>query len=412
MFFLYDLAVLLSWFLLHPAALFSLKIRQFVRGRKKVFSYLKTHRDVQKPLIWIHTASLGEFEQGSPVLDALRQEYTDHQFLVTFFSPSGYEVKKDRLSPDMVTYLPMDTRWNARKFIRLAQPDIALFVKYEVWPGFFRELDKAGIPILMLSAIFRQRQVYFKWYGGFLRKALRRVTHFYVQDALSAGLLRDLGIQESTISGDTRFDRVLEILEDPRALAFMERFKGGRTCMVCGSTWPEDHQQLLPFINSTGKGRCFVIAPHKTDIKTVEALRKGIRRPAALYSRSKEADLEQVSVLIIDTIGLLTQIYRYADISYVGGGFATGLHNTLEPAVFGVPVLIGPQYQGFREAEELVAAGGVLVVRNAAEVGATAGELMANPQLREKTGKVNSDYIQENKGASEQILNGIRRLLS
>ena len=377
-----------------------------------MFSYLKTHRDVQKPLIWIHTASLGEFEQGSPVLDALRQEYTDHQFLVTFFSPSGYEVKKDRLSPDMVTYLPMDTRWNARKFIRLAQPDIALFVKYEVWPGFFRELDKAGIPILMLSAIFRQRQVYFKWYGGFLRKALRRVTHFYVQDALSAGLLRDLGIQESTISGDTRFDRVLEILEDPRALAFMERFKGGRTCMVCGSTWPEDHQQLLPFINSTGKGRCFVIAPHKTDIKTVEALRKGIRQPAALYSRRKEADLEQVSVLIIDTIGLLTQIYRYADISYVGGGFATGLHNTLEPAVFGVPVLIGPQYQGFREAEELVAAGGVLVVRNAAEVGATAGELMANPQLREKTGKVNSDYIQENKGASEQILNGIRRLLS
>jgi 3-deoxy-D-manno-octulosonic-acid transferase len=389
-----------------------LKIRQFVSGRKKVFSYLKTNRDRQKPLIWIHTASLGEFEQGSPVLDKLRQQYPDHQFLVTFFSPSGYEVKKDRLSPDMVAYLPMDTRWNARKFIRLVQPEIALFVKYEVWPGFFRELDKAGVPILMLSAIFRQRQVYFKWYGGFLRKALRRVTHFYLQDASSAELLADLGIHETTVSGDTRFDRVLEILEHPRDLPFMERFKGGRTCMVCGSTWPEDHQQLLPFINAAGKDHCFVIAPHKTDTKTVEALQKGIRQPSALYSGRTDTDLEQVSVLIIDTIGLLTQIYRYADLSYVGGGFATGLHNTLEPAVFGVPVLIGPRYQGFREAEELVAAGGVLVVKNAAELNAVAGELMANPRLRGEAGKVNRDYIQENKGASDQIMKGVRRLLS
>ncbi|MDX1333710.1 MAG: glycosyltransferase N-terminal domain-containing protein, partial [Robiginitalea sp.] len=367
MFFLYDLAVLLSWFLLHLAALFSLKIRQFVTGRKKVFSYLKAFRNGDKPLIWIHTASLGEFEQGAPVLDKLRQAFPDHQFLVTFFSPSGYEVKKDRLAPDLVTYLPMDTRWNARKFIRLAQPELALFVKYEVWPGFFRELDKAGIPILLLSAIFRERQIYFKWYGGFLRKALRRVNHFYVQDALSADLLGSLGIHEATVSGDTRFDRVLEILEAPRELPFMDHFKADRTCMVCGSTWPEDHEILLPFINEAEKGHCFVIAPHKTDPKTIEALQKGILKPSALYSERKGADFGEVSVLIIDTIGLLTQIYRYADLAYVGGGFATGLHNTLEPAVFGIPVLIGPRFEGFREAEEMVAAGGVRVARDAME---------------------------------------------
>ena len=412
MFFLYNLAVLLSWFFLHPVALFNVKIRQFVTGRKQVFSYLKKHRDKDKPLIWIHTASLGEFEQGAPVLDILREEYPEHQFLVTFFSPSGYEVKKDRLSPHLVTYLPMDTRWNARKFIRLAKPDIALFVKYEVWPGFFRELEKAGIPILLLSAIFRRRQIYFKWYGGFLRKALKRVAHFYVQDDLSADLLNNLGISEYTVSGDTRFDRVLEILDTKRDLPFMESFRAGRTCMVCGSTWPEDHERLLPFINSAESGQCFVIAPHKTDPKTIEALQKGIHRNTALYSRRDETNLQEVDVLIVDTIGLLTQIYRYAEMAYVGGGFATGLHNTLEPAVFGIPVLIGPRYQGFREAEDLVSAGGIRVVENKTDLATQAGELMGNPSLRLELGKLNTAYIENNKGASHQILAGIRRFLS
>ncbi len=411
MFFLYDLAVLLSWFFLHPAALFNAKIRQFVRGRKKVFPYLKQHRKKDVPLIWMHTASLGEFEQGAPVLDKLKAAYPGHQFLVTFFSPSGYEVKKDKLAPDLVTYLPMDTRRNARKFIRLVQPEIALFVKYEVWPGFFRELDRAGVPILLFSALFRPGQAYFKWYGGFLRDALRRVARFYVQDDLSARLLEKHALQEVAVSGDTRFDRVLEILETPRELPFMEKFKGNRTCMVCGSTWPEDHQQLLPFMNSAQKDRCFVIAPHKTDPKTVEALNKDIGLPSALYSRIGDTDLREVSVLIIDTIGLLTQIYRYADLAYVGGGFATGLHNTLEPAVFGIPVLIGPQFQGFREAEELVEAGGIRVIRNAEEFASQAGEFMSDASLRSEIGRINTDYIEKNKGASDRILKGIRELL-
>lgn len=411
MFFLYNSAVLISWFFLHLAALFNAKIRQFVTGRKKVFPYLEQHRDRDKPLIWIHTASLGEFEQGAPVLDLLCRQYPGHQFLITFFSPSGYEVKKDLLAPHLVTYLPMDTRWNARRFIRLAQPEIALFVKYEVWPGFFRELDDAGIPILLLSAIFRERQAYFKWYGGFLRNALKRVGHFYVQDDLSAELLKTLGIPDITVSGDTRFDRVLEILDKQQDLPFMEEFKGDRTCLVCGSTWPEDHQHLLPFINSAEKGQCFVIAPHKTDTKTIEALQKGLQCSTALYSQNPDTNLGEVTVLIVDTIGLLTQIYRYADLAYVGGGFATGLHNTLEPAVFGIPVLIGPRYQKFREAEDLVRAGGIRVVQDTADLASEAGELMANPGLRTALGQVNAGYIAKNKGASHQILSGIRRML-
>jgi 3-deoxy-D-manno-octulosonic-acid transferase len=411
-FFLYNLAVLLSWFFLHLAALFNLKIRQFVTGRKQVFSYLRTHRDRDKPLIWVHTASLGEFEQGAPVLDMLREEYPEHQLLVTFFSPSGYEVKKSRLSPHLVTYLPMDTGRNARNFLRLAQPEIALFVKYEVWPGFYRELQKAGIPILMISAIFRRRQIYFKWYGGFLRNALKRVAHFYIQDDLSADLLKDLGIPRYTVSGDTRFDRVLKILDNQRTLPFMERFRGDRTCMVCGSTWPEDYERLLPFINSAESGQCFVIAPHKTDARSIEALQKSIRRNTVLYSRREDTSLREVDILIVDTIGLLTQIYRYADLAYVGGGFATGLHNTLEPAVFGIPVLIGPRYRGFREAEELVAAGGIRVVEDQTDFASQAGELMIDSKLRMELGQVNTAYIEKNKGASNQIMAGIRRFLS
>ena len=412
MHFFYDLAVLLSWYVLQLVALFNPKIRQFVSGRKEVVSYLENNRDPGRKLIWMHTASLGEFEQGLPVLERLHKAYPEYQFLVTFFSPSGYEVKKHSLSPHLVCYLPMDTRWNAREFLRLIRPEMGLFVKYEVWPGFFREIQKAGIPILMISAIFRSRQVYFKWYGGFLRKALKRVSHFFVQDEQSLALLQSLDIREVTVSGDTRFDRVFEIRDGGVDLPFMEGFKGGRTCLVGGSTWPEDHEVLIPYINQAGEGECFVIAPHKTDPKTIESLRNALTVPAAAYSERDQVNLSEERVLIVDTIGLLTRIYAYADLAYVGGGFATGLHNTLEPAVYGIPVLIGPGYTGFREAEELVASGGLRVVQDPEDFGQQAGSLMASEKQRQEMGQINRAYLQGNRGASEQILKGIASYLS
>ncbi len=411
MFVLYDLAVLFSWIFLHLLALFSPKLRQFTTGRKKVLPYLEQHRDPSKPLIWMHAASLGEFEQGAPVLEKLVQQYPGHQFLITFFSPSGYEVKKDRLSPHLVTYLPMDTRSNAREFIRLARPDIALFIKYEVWPGFYRELQREGIPILLFSALFRPGQAYFKWYGGFLRSALRRVSRYYVQDTASARLLKNIGIEQVEVSGDTRFDRVLGILERSGDLPFMETFTRNRTCLVAGSTWPEDHRVLRPFIEAAPENTCVVIAPHKTDPRTVETLEKELSRPSLRYSEIAGADLQQAGVLILDTIGLLTRVYRYADMAYVGGGFATGLHNTLEPAVYGIPVLIGPGFEGFREAEALVSQGGILVVRDATDFSIKAGELMASEKRRGALGDLNAGYIRKNRGATDAIVAGIRDLL-
>lgn len=411
MFFLYHLAVLLSWFSLHLAALLNPKIRSFVKGRKDLIPYLKRERDPQKPLIWMHTASLGEFEQGAPVLEALGRSYPGHQLLVTFFSPSGYEVKKGRTGNTLVAYLPMDTPGQVRAFLDLARPSIALFVKYEVWPELFRKLRQQGTPTFMISAIFRPHQAYFRWYGGLLRTALGGVEHFFVQDKKSSQMLASLGIERVTVSGDTRFDRVGELLETAAPLPFMEAFTRGRTCLVAGSTWPEDHDLLLPFINESPATRCFVIAPHKTDAKTIEAIEKGLDRPSVRYSRMEPGSLEKASVLIVDTIGLLTRIYRYATLAYVGGGLATGLHNTLEPAVYGIPVLIGPGYEGFREASELVAAGGIAVVHTPGDFGQQCGALMEDPEKRSVMGGINHDYVQANQGARQVIVKGLQPYL-
>lgn len=413
MFLLYDVAVRLVSALLRIPALFNPKIKLFLGGRRKVWEYLASYREEGRKLVWMHTASLGEFEQGYPVLQRLRAEYPQHQVLVTFFSPSGYEVKKDKLPEYGVCYLPLDTRANARRFLQLAQPSLALFVKYEVWPNYFRELDRAGVPILMLSAIFRPDQAYFRWYGGFLRKALARVAWFYVQDEASAGLLREHGLTRVTVSGDTRFDRVAEIRQGNTHLDFMEAFKGKRTCLVAGSTWPEDEAVILPLIREMARDPryCFVIAPHKTDARTIGNLMQQLGGVAALYSKREQTDLSGASVLAVDTIGLLTKIYAYADLAYVGGGFATGLHNTLEPAVFGIPVLIGPQYHGFREAEALVEAGGICLVESQEAFSELAGQWLSDPELRARLGRINLDFTRKSTGASIQIMEGIRTFL-
>lgn len=393
--------------------MFNHKIRLFLHGRKEVWSYLSSYRDAEKDLIWMHTASLGEFEQGLPVLERLRAEYPDTQLLVTFFSPSGYEVKKNRLPGYGVCYLPLDTPANARRFLKLARPRLALFVKYEVWPNFFRELQAAGVPILMLSARFKPGQAYFRWYGGLLKQALDRVARFYVQDQASALLLEQHGLTRFTVSGDTRFDRVSEIRQRDNSLAFMDTFKGDRTCLVAGSTWPEDMEVILPLVRELAAvpGHCFVVAPHKTDARTIGKLMQQFQGLAVLYSQHGQSDLREFPVLIVDTIGLLTKIYSYADLAYVGGGFATGLHNTLEPAVFGIPVLVGPNYRGFPEAEALVAAGGLCPIRGQEAFSDLARSWFADPALRARLGGINRRFTEESTGASRLIMEGIRTFL-
>lgn len=431
LYFLYDLAVRLASAFLHIPAVFSPKIRSFLRGRRGVKTYLESFREPGRPLIWMHTASLGEYEQGLPVLEQLMAAYPGHQFLVTFFSPSGYEVKKGKVPGAGTCYLPLDTRRNVREFLELARPEIALFVKYEVWPNYFAGLRRRNIPLVLFSARFRERQVFFRWYGGLMRRALQGVRQIYVQDPLSASLLEDIGIGQVAVCGDTRLDRVMEIRGRDNRLDFMEAFVRGRKCLVAGSTWPEDEKAILPFIRSrAGDACCAVIAPHKTDPKTVGDLMKRLGEDAVRYSELTARPATSgtapgasgggtggaglpggKNILVVDTIGLLTRIYSYADLAYVGGGFATGLHNTLEPAVFGIPVLIGPQFTGFREAEALVEAGGILPVAGPGEFEETAGQLLENADYRERIGKINRDYIVKNAGASIQILAGVRKLI-
>jgi 3-deoxy-D-manno-octulosonic-acid transferase len=392
-------------------ALFHPKIKLFVEGRSQTFSILKNKIQNGKKVIWIHVASLGEFEQGLPVIEKLKTTYPTYKILVTFFSPSGYEVKKDTDVADAVAYLPLDTRRNAKRFIETVNPVLVIFVKYEIWPNYLKELKEKQVPILLISAIFRKEQVFFKWYGGIMRKALQAFAHFFIQDNNSITLLKSINLNNATLSGDTRIDRVAEILERNNKLTFMELFQGNETCFVAGSTWPEDEEIIVKFINETQKHLKFVLAPHNIKTEHIQSLKKTISKKVVLYTEIEHNDIPSCEVLIINTVGLLTKIYSYADIAYVGGAFATGLHNTLEPAVFGIPIIIGPEYKGFYEAEKLVDKKGILVSKDYDEFTTTMDDLIENPEFLKNTGVINSNFVKENKGASVQIMTHIRRLL-
>lgn len=411
MYLLYNLAVRISWFFLRVTAIFHPKIKLFVQGRKRTFGILEKSISIQDRVIWMHVASLGEFEQGLPILEKLKSTYPEFKILVTFFSPSGYEVKKNTVAADIVTYLPLDTYKNAKRFLQLVNPQLALFVKYEVWPHYLKFLGKREIPTLLISAIFKKEKIYFKGYGGFMRKALKTFTHIFVQDSNSKSLLESLGFDNITVSGDTRFDRVSQILERDNQLSFMEEFKGTDLCFVGGSTWPEDEKIIMEFINTSQRPMKYVLAPHNIKETHMATLKKSVQKRVLLYSQKEGKDLSGFEVLLVDTVGLLTKIYSYADVAYVGGGFATGLHNTLEPAVFGIPVVIGPEYKGFNEAEELVDRGGILVVGSAQEFSNTLDRLITDREYLLKIGQTNAAYVAENKGAGIQILGYIRKLL-
>lgn len=409
--FLYNLLVQLTWYALHLVALFSPKIKLFVEGRKQTLAILQKKLDPQKNTIWIHVASLGEFEQGLPVMERLKKEYVDHQLVVTFFSPSGYEVRKNTPIADAVAYLPMDTKGKVDAFLDLVRPKIAVFVKYEIWPNYMQALERRNVPTVLISAIFNPNQVYFKPYGGFMRKALGRFVHIFVQDEASQKLLASLDLHNTSVSGDTRFDRVAEILERDNTMPIVAQFKQDQLCLVAGSTWPEDELLLAAHINTSTQGTKYILAPHKIQQEQLVKLQGQLSKKSALLSQVSMEDAIDYEVLLVDSIGQLTKIYSYADLAYVGGGFATGLHNTLEPAVFGIPVVIGPKYHGFKEAEELVALGGALSVASVAEGTAILERLENDPEFRAQCGNINRTYTQENKGASIQIVDYLRRLL-
>lgn len=410
--FIYNILINLTGFLLKIIALFNKKIKLFVEGREHVFNKLVKEIHKGDQVIWFHTASLGEFEQGLPVIEQTKKEFPQHKILVTFFSPSGYEVKKNTKSAHLITYLPLDTKKNVIRFLNITNPVLAIFVKYEFWPNYLNELRKRDINTLLISAIFREKQVFFKFYGAFMRKSLKTFNHFFVQENHSKELLQSIGFYNVTVSGDTRFDRVSEILERDNSLSFVEDFKQGKLCVVAGSTWPEDEKLLADYINSHSKGEKFIIAPHNIKTDHIETLKKSILARTVLFSQKEGKNLSEYTVLIIDTIGILTKIYSYANVAYVGGGMGTsGLHNTLEPAVFGIPVIIGKNYSNFKEACELIELGGILSIYNKKSFREILSKILEFKALRKDIGEVNQKYVQINKGAKVQIGYQIRKLL-
>lgn len=403
---LYSLLMRFIAWVLPFFARFSPKLHLFVSGRKDTFSVLAKKISSKVPVFWLHTASLGEYEQGLPILKALQKQYPEAQIVVTFFSPSGYEVKKHSKDADVIVYLLLDTPSSVSSFLNLLNPSLAIFIKYEFWLNYLHQLRVRKVPTYLVSGIFRPNQLFFKSYGGFIREALRSFTHFFVQDTSSKELLQSIGFQNVTISGDTRFDRVCEILERDNHLDFLESFKGEARCIVFGSSWEEDEAIYLDFINNNARDWKIVIAPHTINAEKIALLQRKMKRKTILYTDISSQNLNDYEVLILNTIGLLTKAYFYADIAYVGGAMRTGLHNVLEPAVFGIPVIIGKSYDKFLEARELVHQGGILSVSSVQECN-DAFLLLFNEKERLKRGQINATYIQNKQGATRIFMENI-----
>lgn len=408
MLFVYSLLTHIAGCLLKIVALFNHKMKLFVTGRTDVFATLSQKINATDKVIWFHAASLGEYEQGLPIMEKMRGLYPSHKILLTFFSPSGYEIRKNTKAADVVVYLPLDTLGNAKKFMQLAHPDMAFFIKYEFWPNYLNELKKAGTCTYLISGLFRPNQAFFKWYGGIYRNAFKAFNHFFVQYESSKALLATIGFTNVSVSGDTRYDRVSRILEQDNNLPFIEEFISGKTTVVFGSSWPKDESMFTDFINSAVNTK-FIIAPHTFGESHMADLQKNIKRNVVFYIEKEGKNLAEYDVLIVNTIGLLGKIYSYADVAYVGGGFGTaGLHNILEPAAYGVPIIIGPNHTKFPEAVALVAAGGVVAVNDKNQMEEALSNLVYNNACRQEKGHIASAFVRNNRGAINIIINHIQ----
>jgi 3-deoxy-D-manno-octulosonic-acid transferase len=405
MLFLYNLTIYIAGFFLKIIALFSPKIKLFVEGRKNVFSVLEEKIKADDKTIWFHSASLGEYEQGLPVIEKIKEKYPSHKIIVTFFSPSGYEVRKNNAVADVTIYLPLDTKSNAKRFLKLVHPEFAFFIKYEFWLNYLKELEKSKTPTYLISGIFRDNQMFFKWYGGFYRKALNTFTYFFVQNENSKQKIEAIGFNNVIVSGDTRFDRVNAILERDNRLDFVENFKNNQPTIVVGSSWPKDEILITEYINQAPKNTKFIIAPHNIKPDQILDLLSKITKPTILFSEKENRDLSDYSVFIIDTIGILTKIYSYGTIAYVGGGFGNpGIHNILEPATFGIPIVIGPNYSNFAEAVDLVKIGGCMPISTSEELKLIFDQLLNDKNVLEEKSKICKSFIQDHKGATETIM--------
>ena len=394
------------------AALFNGKARLWISGRKSIFSKIEKAIPKDEKLIWFHCASLGEFEQGRPVIEAFRKQFKDYKILLTFFSPSGYEVRKNYEQADYVFYLPLDTSNNAKKFIALTNPSLAIFVKYEFWFNYLNELSRNKIPLLMISVIFRSSQHFFKPWGWWFRRQLQKVTYFFVQNEASIKLLSSVKVFHAEVSGDTRFDRVMQLPLEEIKLPVIETFANGETLLIAGSTWPADEDILKALILQSKHKFKMVLAPHIVSKDHIQQLLEKFKEwQPLLFSDQHKTNLAQSRILIIDSIGLLSHIYRFGKISYTGGGFGVGIHNVLEAATYSLPVIFGPNYQRFQEAVELSRAGGGFPISNSEECISAFNRLMDDKALLQKSSTIARNYVVENAGATASVLEKAKEYL-
>ncbi|WP_293304204.1 3-deoxy-D-manno-octulosonic acid transferase [Pedobacter sp. UBA5917] len=408
---LYIIGIQLYTLLIRIFSLFNPKAKLFINGRKNIYTLIAQKINPAEKHIWFHFASLGEFEQGRPVLEKLKALYPDKKIVVTFFSPSGYEIRKNYALAD-VFYLPLDSAANAKRFITSINPEMAIFTKYEFWHFYFKELKEREIPLYVISGIFRESQAFFKWYGGFYRNILKSVTYFFVQNEESKNLLKSIGLNNVTINGDTRFDRVYENAQAPKQLPLIESFIGSSPTLICGSTWPED-EKILSALPEKYPDWKFIIAPHEVHESHIESIEKQLTVNSLRFSvlnkpldvgSSQISDLKS-QVLIIDNIGMLSSLYQYGKVAYIGGGFGTGIHNTLEAAAFGLPVIFGPKYDKFQEAKDLIAIGAAKSINSTDEL-INAFESFAENKNAAKLAK---KYVEDKKGATDQVISMITK---
>lgn len=428
---LYNLSIYAYSFIISIIAPFNSKAKFWIEGRKNIFERLgstsltnHSSASLSNPftersrgtLAWFHCASLGEFEQGRPVIEAFRAKYPAYKILVTFFSPSGYEIRKNYTGADYIFYLPADTPANARKFIEIVKPSIVFFVKYEFWRNYLTELEKHQIPVVSFSAIFRSNQLFFKPYGGFYREVLTKFEHILVQNQESFDLLKSIDIQPITLAGDTRFDRVKQIVDAKKDIPIAAQFKANRQIFMVGSAWQTDMEVLIPLMNllKNDSNLTFVIAPHEIHREEINAWQKQIESKSICFSEVKpDTKLTDYQVLIIDNIGMLSSLYQYADFAFIGGSFGKGLHNILEAATFGMPIFFGNKaYHKFQEAVDLVKQGGAYAVTSTDNLSEILRDLRSNEVKKKETDKISQNYVLQNIGATEKVMVVVESILN
>ena len=402
--FLYNISIVLYYIVVAFVSLWDKKAKQWIVGRKDIFKRMAEVISPEDKVVWIHAASLGEFEQGRPVIEKIREQQPEYKILVTFYSPSGYEIRKNYAGADYIFYLPIDTPGNAKKFLDVAHPEIAIIVKYEFWLNLLSELKHRGVRTYLISAIFRRNSIFFRSYGSIWRQALDSFEQMFVQNDESKELLHEIGFDNVVVAGDTRFDRVAEIARNVKKVPIVEHFKGDSPLFVAGSTWGPDEEILQTLINDNPQIK-FVVAPHEMENSRIERIIAQTKGGAVRYTLcNEESDFSKIQVLILDTIGILSSVYGYATWSYIGGGFGVGIHNTLEAATFGLPIAFGPNYQKFKEARDMVALGAATKVESAEDLSAWFAPLRDDKSALQRAGSAAKSYTQRNQGATSLIM--------